>query len=102
MNPGTCRNDLCNAALSQMRSDAVWCSRACAMNQKRRDSANVGRTGLRRSPSGAQVSYFKAVTVLTEALSGVAVLGFDETWVREHLRQALPARQRARLEDSIR
>lgn len=70
----------------------------------RSDGTRYGHaTGRRRSPSGAQISYFKAIDALAEYFT----LGRD--WdpdfarhkARDILRPALPEKQRARLDRSI-
>lgn len=96
----------CKRSLNGMRRDAVWYSRACAVRWARSNpgkslldahSANGGRTRRRSGPSGRQVSYRKAVATLADWLN---VLPTDDSTLHaeEILRPALPARQRARLE----
>lgn len=58
------------------------------------DAENVQKRAVRRKPSGAQVSYFKAIDVLSRELD------IDPAEIRCALRLALPATQRARLEQS--
>jgi hypothetical protein len=78
-------------------TDSGWCA-------VRRDGTRYGHATSRRpSPSGAQLSYFKAIDVLAEYFAETDGLDpMDASWTaREILRPALPAKQRARLDASI-
>jgi hypothetical protein len=93
----------CGCSLDEMRRDAIWHSRACAVGWARAHpgkslndahSANKGRTRKRRTAAerGLQVSFWKAVEVLH------AELGSPRLAIELALEQALPSRQREILE----
>jgi hypothetical protein len=69
-----------------------------------RPVASKGRLHASRSkPSGAQVSYFKAVDVLAAEMQELRFYGLSQTeddpreWAARVLREALPEKQKARL-----
>lgn len=95
----------CGLSLEGMRRDAVWYSRAHAVRWCRAHhgksllaarKANRGRTRTRRKPSGAQVSYFKAIDEVAATLRVYGV-GEARSVAMATLSRALPDRQRARL-----
>ncbi len=98
MNARHCKNRACGRSLAGMRSDAEWCSRACAMAAKRARSANAGRTS---GPSGLQVAYRRMVDVLADegAIVVTTRTRADARRKAERIvREALSDRQRARLD----
>ncbi len=97
MNARHCKNRACGRSLAGMRSDAEWCSRACAMAAKRARSANGGRTS---GPSGLQVSYRRAVMAMAVCLSTRYGVPVEEAQAEaeDYIGYVLSDRQRARLD----
>ena len=96
-----CARDGCGTSLRTMRSDAVWCSRACYERVRRGSSTHRPPTQTRRAtrPSGVQVSYLKAVEACTRALGTFGVTECAAPIVaRNELKAVLSDRQRAVVE----
>jgi hypothetical protein len=89
-----CPRKGCKADMSALRSDAVWCSRKCYIAVRRDPRAYRAPTTIAR-PGGRQVSYRKAVDVLT---ADFVAYGNNPDVVRAYfervLARALPERQR--------
>lgn len=69
----------------------------------RSDGTRYGHaTSTRRSPSGAQISYFKALKALAAHFEEAGIDWFEaRSLARDILRPALPEKQRERLDKSI-
>ncbi len=99
-----CARKGCPHTLAHLRSDAKWCSDACAQRVRRGRSAYRNPTG-HSGPGGLQVSYVKALDHIEGALSAQtdrAPMFVDvealHRLIRLALTDALPVRQRERLE----
>ncbi len=100
-----CARKGCPHLLSHLRSDAKWCSPACAQRVRRGDSPYRNPTP-RSGSSGLQVSYAKALDAIHGALldeadfAGHPDSSLDDIYavVKCALTESLPARQRQRLE----
>ncbi len=103
-----CGRAACTNDLSGMRADAKWCSAACRERVRRGERAHITLTKSRGGPSGAQVSYRKAVEVLatqlvvTDRRPGIATLDGARRVAEGLMREALSDRQRARLDERSR
>lgn len=89
----------CGASLAGMRADALWSTDACRKRGYAPPSAEKGRN--RHGPRGGlQVSYRRAEAILRAALRYRAGYADDRAdyWADCLMREALPERQRERLE----
>lgn len=94
-----CSRKGCLADMADMRSDALWCSRACYERVRRSESAH--RSPMPQSgPSGLQVSYRRAVLAMAICLSTVHDVPVAQAQAEAEgfLGYALSDAQRARLE----
>ncbi len=97
-----CGRAACKADLSGMRSDAEWCSKACAQRVWRGEKRYTAGTS---GSSGLQVSYRKSVDVLAATLvvtnerPGYVTQAAARRAAGRLMREALSDRQRARLDE---
>jgi hypothetical protein len=82
----------CESPLADLRADAVWATDACRKRGYAPVSTEKARN--RKGSSGFQMSYPKAVRIATARLA----MFVEAPRVEAALKEALPERQRERLE----
>lgn len=92
----------CGCGVRLRGRQTLWASEGCrkAFERGRAPAnADIARTQSRSGPSGRQVSYHKAVEAAIDMLNAGTERPYEvEKLANEYMQRALPARQRAQLE----